>query len=189
MVVKFNLIAACCENMGIGKNGDLPWRLKNEMAHFTNMTTKTQDKCKKNVVILGRTSWDCIPEKYKPLVDRINFVLSTKKLDLSQYKDTYAFSSWDEIVNKLKDSEFRQRYEDVWVCGGSKIYEDAMDSKYFYRLYLTRIKKDFECDTFFPKLVMDDIQRISDFRVPQGVQEEKGIKWEVEVWENTKVPN
>ncbi|KAL3286505.1 hypothetical protein HHI36_001010 [Cryptolaemus montrouzieri] len=149
MVVKFKLISACCENMGIGKNCDLPWRLKSEMAYFSKMTTDTVDKNKKNVVVLGKRSWDCIPDKYKPLPDRINFVLTTtKNLDLSEFKDTYVFNTWEEIVKKLEEENFKHQYEQVWICGGSKIYEDAMNSKYFYRLYLTRIKKNFDCDTF-----------------------------------------
>ncbi|XP_044745481.1 dihydrofolate reductase [Coccinella septempunctata] len=186
MAIKFKLIAACCDNMGIGKNGDLPWRLKNEMAHFTRMTTETLDANKKNVVILGRTSWDCIPNKYKPLAGRINFILTSRKLDVSQFEDTYVFYCWNDIVNRLNDANFKQKYEDVWVAGGSKVYEAAMSSEYFYRLYLTRIKKEFECDTFFPNLV-SHVEKVSDTRVPQGIQEEKGIQWEIEVWENRKL--
>ncbi|KAK9886309.1 hypothetical protein WA026_015820 [Henosepilachna vigintioctopunctata] len=183
MTIQFKLISACCENMGIGKNGDLPWRLKNEMLHFTSMTTNTHDSNKKNVVVLGKKSWDCIPGKYKPLVGRINFILtSAKNLDVSKYRDTYVFNSWDQIVDKLEDPEFKNKYEDVWICGGSKIYEDAMKSQHFYRLYLTRIKKNYDCDTFFPKLI-ENIKKVSDTLVPQGIQEENGIQWEVEVWE------
>ncbi|KAH9628953.1 hypothetical protein HF086_016665 [Spodoptera exigua] len=74
--VKLNLIAAACENMGIGVNGALPWRLKKEMAYFTTMTTKVKDPSKVNAVIMGRRTWDCIPDKYRPLSDRVNIVLT-----------------------------------------------------------------------------------------------------------------
>lgn len=93
------------------------------MAFFTNMTTKTEDPDKKNVIIIGRRSWDCIPDKYKPLQNRLNFVLSSKEVDLSQFKDTYLFNSWDAIVEKLNDTDFKQKYEAVWICGGRQLYE------------------------------------------------------------------
>lgn len=50
------------------------------MAFFTCMTTDTKDKNKKNVVLMGRRTWDCIPEKYRPLKDRINMVLTSQSL-------------------------------------------------------------------------------------------------------------
>ncbi|KAF2905359.1 hypothetical protein ILUMI_00808 [Ignelater luminosus] len=185
MSIKFNLIAAACENMGIGKNNDLPWRLKSEMAYFTKMTSTTTDSRKKNVVIMGRKTWDSIPPKFKPLSDRINFVLSKSQLDLNQYKDVYGFTSWKEIQDRLNDNKFKDVYEIVWVVGGSRIYKEAMESKYFYRLYLTEIKKEFDCDTFFPKLGAN-LKQISDPDVPEEVQKEKGIEFQYKVYENNE---
>lgn len=50
------------------------------MQYFTRMTTETKDKSKKNVVLMGRRTWDCLPEKYKPLKGRINMVLTSQLL-------------------------------------------------------------------------------------------------------------
>ncbi|RWS18311.1 dihydrofolate reductase-like protein, partial [Leptotrombidium deliense] len=58
----FALIAAQCENRGIGISGRLPWRLKNEMAYFTDVTSKTEDDKKRNAVVMGRKTWDSIPK-------------------------------------------------------------------------------------------------------------------------------
>lgn len=80
MHLKLYLIAAASENLGIGINGNLPWRLKSEMAFFTHMTSKTKDIKKKNVVVMGRRTWDCIPPKYRPLQGRINIVLTRQSL-------------------------------------------------------------------------------------------------------------
>ncbi|KAJ3648422.1 hypothetical protein Zmor_020227 [Zophobas morio] len=183
MVVKFDLIAAACENMGIGKNKDLPWRLKSEMAFFSRMTSETVDKNKKNVVLMGRKTWDCIPPKFKPLSNRINFIMSRSSVDVQNYKDCYSFTSLQEVLDTLGGEKFQDQYENVWVIGGSYIYEETMKSKFFHRLYLTKIMKHFDCDTFFPKM-KDNLVKISDSRVPEGIQEENGIQFVYNVYEN-----
>ncbi|CAH1117261.1 unnamed protein product [Phaedon cochleariae] len=188
MIVKLNLIAAACENMGIGKNNNLPWRLKTEMEFFTRMTTKTEDINKKNVVIMGRRTWDCIPKKFKPLNNRINIVLSRSDLDLTNFTDVYGFKSLEECIERLEEEEFQKLYENVWVIGGSHIYKESMESDNFYRLYLTKILKDFDCDTFFPKLP-DNLKQVSDPEVPDGIQNEKGIEFVYNVYQNPTFQN
>ncbi|VEN44829.1 unnamed protein product [Callosobruchus maculatus] len=183
MLPKLNLIAAACENMGIGHNNNLPWRLKTEMDYFTRMTSKTKHQDKKNVVIMGRKTWDSIPKKFKPLNNRINFILSRSDLVLSEYKDVYSFKSLADAINKLNEHNFKNLYENIWVIGGSHIYDECMKSEYFYRLYLTRIHKAFECDTFFPALP-EGLKEVSDEDVPKEVQNEKGIDFTYHVYEN-----
>lgn len=183
MVIKLNLIAAACENMGIGKDNNLPWRLKTEMDYFTRMTLTTVDKNKKNIVIMGRRTWDSIPNKFKPLNDRINCVLSRTDLDLKKYQDVYTFKSLEQCLEEIETSDLRDRFETVWVIGGSNIYKESMESKKFYRLYLTNILKNFDCDTFFPK-IPDNLIEVRDPEVPEGTQKEKGIEFVYRVYEN-----
>ncbi|EZA54136.1 dihydrofolate reductase isoform X2 [Ooceraea biroi] len=178
MPPKLELIAAACENMGIGINGDLPWRLKTEMAFFTRMTSDTKDANKKNVVLMGRRTWDCIPDKYRPLKGRINMVLTSQSLDYGDKAITCkSIPHAVEVITRMQD-----QVERVWVIGGSSVYEAAMKSPHFGRLYLTRIKKKFECDTFFPAIPSDFVL-IEDPTVPQGIQEEKEIEFIYEVYE------
>ena len=75
---KMKMIAAACEGLGIGKNGDLPWRLKEEMKYFTRMT-KAAAPGRKNAVVMGRKTYESIPPKYRPLNDRVNVVLTKQK--------------------------------------------------------------------------------------------------------------
>ena len=70
------LIVACDKNLGIGKNNDLPWKLKQEMNFFKETTLSLKIYKKKNVVIMGRNTWESIPTKYKPLRDRINIIIT-----------------------------------------------------------------------------------------------------------------
>ncbi|KAG8520165.1 Dihydrofolate reductase, partial [Galemys pyrenaicus] len=72
-----NCIIAVSQNMGICKNGDLPWSpLRKEFNYFRRMTTTSSVKGKQNLVIMDRKIWFSIPEKNRPLKDRINLVLS-----------------------------------------------------------------------------------------------------------------
>ncbi|XP_014474284.1 PREDICTED: dihydrofolate reductase isoform X2 [Dinoponera quadriceps] len=177
MSLKFELIAAVSENMGIGINGDLPWRLKTEMAYFTRMTTVTKDENKKNVVLMGRRTWDCMPEKYRPLKNRINMVLTSQ---LMNYGDKAIVCS--SISNALEIiAGMQNKVERIWVIGGSKVYKETIESPHFGRLYLTRIRKSFECDTFFPP-IPNNFVLVQDPVVPQGIQEEKGIEFVYEVY-------
>ncbi|CAL7950673.1 unnamed protein product [Xylocopa violacea] len=179
MNLNLNLIAAACEGMGIGVKGSLPWKLKSEMAFFTSMTTTTKNPAKKNVVLMGRRTWEGIPLKYRPLKNRINIVLSSTLSDLKD--EAFVCKSIQhalEIVNKppLKDN-----VETIWVIGGSSVYKAAMESPHFYRLYLTRIKKHFDCDTFFPP-IPNNFALTYDPNIPQGIQEENGIQFVYEVY-------
>ena len=73
-------ILASTYNGGIGLNGKLPWRLKEDMKIFKRITTTIQnsdDKNKLNAVIMGKNTWESIPLKFRPLSNRINIILST----------------------------------------------------------------------------------------------------------------
>lgn len=74
-------ILACTHDGGIGLNGKLPWRLKEDMKLFKKITTTIQnpndkEKGKLNAVIMGRKTWESIPMKFRPLPNRINIILS-----------------------------------------------------------------------------------------------------------------
>ncbi|CAR22741.1 dihydrofolate reductase [Lachancea thermotolerans CBS 6340] len=70
------IVACLMPEMGIGYNGKLPWRLKQEMAYFRQVTSATFADGKRNAVIMGRKTWESIPPKFRPLPDRVNVVVS-----------------------------------------------------------------------------------------------------------------
>lgn len=139
------------------------------------------DKSKKNIVILGRKSWNCLGEHEKPMPGRINFILTSQKdLDLSKYPDTQVFNSWDEIESKLVDALSKKNYETIWVVGGNCVYDAAQKSKHFYRAHISKVRKHADCNTFYPEMV-ENVKMVKESRVPQGVQKEHGLEWMVEV--------
>lgn len=70
------LVVAVDEVGGIGKGKALPWKLPGDMAYFKELTSRTHDPARQNAVIMGRTTWESIPPKFRPLPGRINVVLS-----------------------------------------------------------------------------------------------------------------
>ncbi|XP_063898217.1 dihydrofolate reductase [Helicoverpa armigera] len=179
--VKLHLIAAACDNMGIGVNGALPWRLKKEMAYFTTMTTKVLDPTKVNAVIMGRRTWDCIPDKYRPLSDRVNIVLTHNVESVKENvpEGVVVVPGLDEAVKYI---ESREDIESSWVIGGSSIYRAAMTHPNCGKIYLTEIQKSFDCDTFFPNIDKQQFHLVDEEEVPGERQEEGNISYYFRVY-------
>ncbi|XP_077601292.1 dihydrofolate reductase-like isoform X1 [Stigmatopora nigra] len=181
-----NGIVAMCPNLGIGKDGNLPWhptRLNEEFKYFRKMTATASVEGKQNVVIMGRKTWFSIPEKNRPLNNRINIVLSRQLKDPPHGAHHLApdFCSALRLIN----TELSERADQVWVIGGSSLYKELMESQGIRRLFVTQVLKQFPCDTFFPELSTDDYNLLPSFPgVPQGLQEENGIQYKFEVYES-----
>lgn len=178
----FFVIAAACKNLGIGYLNRLPWKLKQELEYFNRMTTISPDPAHKNIVIMGRKTWSSIPSRYRPLKDRTNVVLSRT---VSTIEDREAV---DHIFSSLPDalegvSQLRNKGQ-VWIVGGQSIYEEALRLTQCKRIYLTRIDKEFECDTFFPE-IDESVYRLTEDipDVPKEEQEEDGIRYKYTVYE------
>ncbi len=75
---QFHVVVAATKDMGIGKDGGLPWRLPGEMAYFKQLTASVGDPTSeaRNAVIMGRKTWESLPGKFRPLPGRVNVVLS-----------------------------------------------------------------------------------------------------------------
>lgn len=138
------IVAVDSEN-GIGKDGKLPWHLKKEMAFFTKTTKHTSDPHKQNAVMMGRTTWESITEKYRPLPDRKNIVL-THRSDYEAPGAEIAHSI--ESALQLIDSTI----ERVFIIGGAEVFKEVINAPYLTGIYLTQIHKKFDCDTHFPQL-------------------------------------
>jgi dihydrofolate reductase len=84
----FSIVVATSLNHGIGYQGQLPWRIPQDLQYFQKLTTQGFFQCnnpalsqsdlvpKKNAVIMGHTTWKSIPKKFRPLSNRINVILT-----------------------------------------------------------------------------------------------------------------
>ncbi|XP_042344742.1 dihydrofolate reductase [Plectropomus leopardus] len=181
-----NSIVAVCPDLGIGHKGNLPWhpvRLSNEFKHFRKMTSTPSEEGKQNVVIMGRKTWFSIPEKNRPLNNRINIVLS-RELKAPPAGAHYLAPDFSSAL-RLVDTELAEQADQVWVIGGSSLYKEMMESPGTRRLFVTQILKQFECDTYLPEISPDKYRLLPEFPgVPQELQEENGIQYRFEVYES-----
>jgi len=143
---KFALVVAHDEQLGIGKNGALPWKIKGDMQFFRTLTTTVADNNLKNAVIMGRKTWESLPERFRPLPNRYNFVL-TKSTSQNQPKSVYFCHDFKQVFSTLNQLEF----ESCFVIGGAQIYKSALEIKKFNLIYVTEIIGNFNCDVFFPE--------------------------------------
>lgn len=148
--MKYSLIVAFDNKCGIGKENELPWNLKNEMKHFTSITktsTINLNKGKINAVVMGRNTWESIPDRFKPLSDRINIIVTSKAKDYKNdvEKMVYYVEDIKSIIN-LVDSKNKQ-IQEVFIIGGVRLYNEFINSEYLNHLYLTEVYDDFDCDT------------------------------------------
>ncbi|XP_063151549.1 dihydrofolate reductase [Candoia aspera] len=185
MVATLHYIVAVCNNMGIGKDGKLPWPpLRNELKHFQKMTTTTKEEGKQNVVIMGKKTWFSIPEKHRPLKNRINVVLSRELKDVPEGAH-YLAKSLEEALDLLETPELERKVDKVWIVGGSTVYKAAMEKPIHHQLFVTRIMHDFESDTFFPEIDPKKYRLLPNYTgIPVDTQEENGVQYKFEVYEN-----
>jgi len=81
--MKFNIIVATCNKNGIGKDNKIPWFLRGDLKHFKKITTQVPEDPYYNyvnMVIMGRNTWESIPENRRPLENRVNVILTRNDL-------------------------------------------------------------------------------------------------------------
>lgn len=141
----FSIIVAHDLNFGIGSLNTLPWRLSADMAYFKKTTTETKEVSKKNIVIMGRNTYESLPEKFRPLPNRFNIILS-KTLVLPETPNAIVKPSLDAALDYANQDTF----ESVFVIGGATVYKEAIQHPLCEKLIVTKIYKLFDCDAFFP---------------------------------------
>lgn len=179
---KLHCIAAMDINRGIGKNGDLPWFLPKELKTFARLTTGVKSEGKQNAVIMGRLTYFSIPEKVRPLKNRLNIVLSSTLKESDLPENVLLLRDLESVVEKLSTELYRDTIESAFVIGGSSVYNETMKSSFCQRIYLTEVASSFNCDTFFPDFDKDVFKEINLDEVNHGEQEENDIKYQIHVY-------
>lgn len=129
-----SIIVAKAKNNIIGKDNELLWNLPEDLKRFQNMTTG-------HVIIMGRKTFESLGR-----------VLPNRKhVVLSQNPDFKVEDENVEIVHSMFQlQDYMEDENENFVIGGSMIYTLLMP--YIQKMYVTQIDKDFEGDSFFPKI-------------------------------------
>lgn len=134
-----SMIAAVAKNRVIGKNNQLIWNLPKDMKFFMDSTMG-------KFIITGRKNYESIPEKYRPLKNRTNIIVTRNHNYLAE---------GCTVVNSISDGINLAREngeEECFIIGGGQIYQQALEGKMVDKLYITHVDGEFEGDTFFPEV-------------------------------------
>jgi dihydrofolate reductase len=148
-MIPLHIIVAMDAKRGIGKEGELPWDLSKDMRNFREITSTARSPKKRNVVVMGRKTWESIPQQYRPLSNRMNIVLTRNRL-LSLPEEVLRAENFDKVLEMAKSEQLKNIIETIFVIGGQQVYEEALKHPECEKLYVTHIHDDFNCDTVFP---------------------------------------
>ncbi|MDQ3099797.1 MAG: dihydrofolate reductase [Bacteroidota bacterium] len=132
-------IVAMARNRVIGRKGDLPWHLPDDMKFFMNTT-------RGHHIITGRVNYESIPLRFRPLKDRVNFVITRN----AGYEAPGAIvlSSMEEALKMAR----KAGEQETFIIGGGEIFKQALEKDLIERLYLTLIDAEVEGDVLFPEI-------------------------------------
>jgi dihydrofolate reductase len=113
----------------IGRDGTIPWQLPEDLARFRRLTMGS-------VVVMGRRTWESLPEAFRPLPGRENVVLTSSELE-----GPVVLRSVSDVLD---------RYDDFWVIGGAGVYQAFLPLA--DEIALTEVDVDVTGDVLAPEL-------------------------------------
>lgn len=130
-----SLIAGISQNNCIGFNGQLPWHIPEDLKHFREVTAG-------KTVLMGRKTWESLPEKFRPLPNRTNIII-TRQTD-------YAVPAGVEVYATIDEATAKHPAEEIMVIGGAEIYKQTIDQA--NALHITHINQTVAGDAYFPEI-------------------------------------
>ncbi|HET8879597.1 MAG TPA: dihydrofolate reductase [Arthrobacter sp.] len=159
----------------IGHGGTMPWQLPEDMRHFSRLTAG-------HPVIMGRKTWQSFPDKYRPLPDRTNIVISRQEGwgGTPEADGALAVKSLDDA---LLESQFAPGPEMVWVIGGGEIYAQSLDLADV--AVVTTIDSAAEGDTFAPELGYE-WRTDASYPADGWLTAANGTRYRITLWRRTE---
>ena len=138
-------LVAVSNNNVIGKDNDLPWKLKKDLLHFKNYTVG-------KTILMGRKTFESIG---KPLPNRNNFIVSTT---LQNVNGAEVFKSLDSAIENVSPGE------EVVIIGGGYLFRESIN--FFNKLVLTQVDCVIGGDIFYPEVNLDQwtLEQSEDFK-------------------------
>ena len=168
MTQRISLIWAMTKNRVIGKDGQLPWDLPDEMAYFRNTTAGKP-------VIMGRRTFQSVN---RPMPGRLNIVLSRTGFSVPGVPGVPGVSVAADMATALRIAA-QDPADECFVIGGTALYAEALPRA--ARLYATFIDAELDGDTFFPALDFTPWRVIEQSR--HAVDERHPYAYHIKVYE------
>lgn len=189
------IVAALQPDLGIGANGKLPWRLKQEIKYFKDVTSKSKEGAI-NAVIMGRKTWESIPKKFRPLPNRLNVVLLRNYTNQSIDGVLYS-NSLKSVLQTFESNNYHHgesQIEKIFVIGGAKVYSTVLKDIEVDNLLITDVKfvgeEKPEIDTFldwdlsqWERKSLEDLTKFVEVEFTEGVIHENDYEYEYTMWE------
>lgn len=152
----------------IGAGGGMPWHVPEDLEHFKQLTGGAP-------VVMGRTTWESLPERFRPLPGRRNIVV-TRQAGWSDEGAEVAGSVDEALELAASDASAA---DTVWVIGGAEVFAAVMDRA--DRLEVTELDLAVEGDTFGP--AVDGSWQVADVDPPAGWHTSRsGIRYRFLRW-------
>jgi len=163
-----SIIAAVAENNVIGKDNRIIWHMPKDLKFFKQTTSGHH-------VLMGRKNYLSIPDKYRPLPDRTNIIVTHQMEYVAP--DCHVVHSIEEGV------EFARSHaeNEVFIIGGGDIYEQSIEIA--DKLYITWLHKNYEGDVRFPNFERDNWSVIEETRYEQD--EDHECSFTITIYEKT----
>lgn len=131
--MKVALVAAVARGGVIGRDGELPWHFPEDMAHFREVTMGYP-------VVMGRKTWESLPERFRPLPGRRNVVVTRNP--------TWSGEGAERAGSLEEALAIVEGAARVSIIGGGELFAAALP--FADELILTEIDLEVDGDTFFP---------------------------------------
>lgn len=154
-----SIVVAMGHGRVIGKDNGLLWHLRDDLRHFKQITDG-------HPVVMGRKTWESLPEKFRPLPGRTNIVVTRDAAYAAP--GTIVVSSIEDAIATAKDAPGG---EEVMIIGGGEIYRLALP--HTDRLYLTVVDDPTPGDATFPEYEGDFTKEVA-----REAHEENGVRYE-----------
>ena len=140
-------VVAMSNNWVIGVNNDLPWNLKDDLAHFKKYTTE-------KIIVMGRKTFESIG---RPLPNRVNYVISST---LENVEGVSIFTNLEDAIEAAKAYNLHKNIDnEVAIIGGGYLFRDSIHS--FNKLVLTRVNCSINGDVYYPEIDFNNWELVS----------------------------
>ena len=162
MSKEISIIVAAASNNAIGKDNDLLWHISKDLKRFKELTQR-------HYIVMGKKTYFSLPKR--PLPNRTSMIITD--VEGEEIGGCLMAYSIEDAIAKM-DSE-----NENFIIGGGSIYSQFI--KHATKIYLTRINKEFEADTFFPEFSLEDWKLVEKKEIADDQQNDFTYSFETYV--------